>query len=337
MIHGESVFGWATGERETITWVNGQQHETSVFSWPDGSRLTTLYDTGMKIGYEVLSLLPQSGTDFINLESRYSRDHHSMLQVERTITRKLDGHKHGVEVWIRPDYLWRLFRPYSEGKAHGTITLVLEGIADPYHFFFRERSRKRSLQFQGQDVGESVLIAQEGFRQETLYAGGDSRERFVIESSLDGNYRSRLRYERGLQRGTSFRCWYDDIQWSDGDVKAVQVPKWTDGVLGLYTWKYVTWHGPSSDVESNGLCLETPYVRGRKSGVEIQTQTNGYKAHLPMSGRHIKGPIVVFRPDGSRREIPYESGRKHGFVYDFSASGVKTKVEEYNRGSLVTE
>ena len=336
VIHGESVFSWATGERETTSWVNGQQHETSIFSWPDGSRLTALYDEGMKIGYEVLSLLSQSGTDFISLESKYARDHHSMLQVERTITRKLNGHKHGVEVWIRPDYVWRLFRPYSEGKAHGTITLVLEGIADPYHFFFRERSRQRSLQFQGQDVGESVLIAADGFRQEEVFDGELKPYRYVTESSMDGNYRSRLRYEGGLQRGTSFRCWYDNIQWSDDDVKAVQVPRWTDGVLGLYTRKYVTWHGPLSDTHPNGLCLETPYVKGKKSGIEVQTQSNGYKAHIPMNGRHIAGPIVVFRPDGSRREIPYERGRKHGVVHDFSTSGDKTQVEEYYRGELVT-
>ncbi len=336
VIHGESVFSWATGERETISWVNGQQHETSVFSWPDGSRLTALYDEGMKIGYEVLSLLSQSGTDFINLESKYARDHHSMLQVERTITRKLNGHKHGVEVWIRPDYLWRLCRPYSEGKAHGTITLVLEGVVDPYHFFFRERSRQRSLQFHGQDVGESVLIAADGFRQEEFFVGDLKPYRYVTESSMDGDYRSRLRYEGGLQRGTSFRCWYDNIQWSDDDVKAVQVPRWTDGVLGLYTWKYVTWHGPLSDTEPNGLCLETPYVKGKKSGIEVQTQTNGYMVHIPMRGRHIAGPIVVFRPDDSRREIPYERGRKHGVVYDFTASGDKKRVEEYNQGALVT-
>lgn len=337
VIHGESVFGWAAGERETITWVNGKQHETSMFTWPDGSRLTTLYDEGTKIGYEVLSLLPQSGTDSISLESKYFPDYQSMLQVERTITRKLNGHKHGVEVWIRPDYRWRLFRPYFEGEAHGTITLVLEGAADSYHFFYRERSRQRSLQFHGQDVGASVLVAADGFRQEKVFTGNRQPYEYVTESSMDGNYRSHLKYEGGSPKGMSIRCWHDNIPWSNEEMQGVDVYRWTDGVLGLYSWKYVSWHGPSSATEPNGLCLETPYVRGKKSGIEIQTQSNGFKVHLPMRGRHLAGPIVVFRPDGSRREIPYESGRKHGVVYDFSASGEKTRVEEYNQGTLVAQ
>ena len=334
VIRGKSVYSWATGERETVSWMNGQQHGATVFTWPDESRLTTLYDLGIKIGYEVLTLLPQSGADTISLRSRYHPDKH---KTERTITRKLDKRQHGVEVFIRPTYGWRAIRPYTEGKVHGTCIIVLEDVADKHHFLYQEESRLRSVSIRGQEIGMSVLIARDGFRQETRYAGGESRERFVIESTADGNYRTRLPFRGGLQMGKSIRCWYDNIQWSDDDVKAVQVHRWTDGVLGLYTWKYVTWHGPLSETESNGLCLETPYVRGRKSGIEVQTQTNGYTAHIPMRGRHIKGPIVVFRPDGSRREIPYESGRKHGVVFDYSASGEKTRVEEYNRGSLVTE
>ena len=333
-IHGKSVYSWATGERKTMSWVNGQQHEASVLTWPDGSRLTTLYDLGIKIGYEVLTLLPQSGADSISLRSRYHPDKH---RAERTITRKLDEHQHGVRVFLSPTYGRRAFIPYSEGEEHGTTIIVMEDIADSYHFLYQEKSRMRSVSIRGQEIGMSVLIARDGFRQETRYAGGDSRKRFVIESSADGNYRSRLPQEGGLQMGRSIRCWHDNIPWSNEEMQGVNVYRWLDGRLGPYPWKFVSWHGPLSNTEPNGLCLETPYDRGEKSGIEIQTQTNGYKAHIPMRGRHIAGPIIVFRPDGSRREIPYESSRKHGVVYDFSASGEETRVEEYNRGSLVTE
>ncbi len=344
VVHGESVFSWATGERETISWVNGLQHEASVLSWPDGSRLTTLYDFGIKIGYEVLSLLPQSGADSIGLRSRYHPDKHSylfdgrvnMMEAERTITRKLNGPKHGVEVFLLPIYGRRSFSPYSEGEVHGTSIIAMEDVADSYHFLHQEESRMRSMSIHGQKIGMSVLIAADGFRQETRYAGGDNRDRFVIESSADGNYRGRLPNRIGFQINTSIRCWHDNIPWFNEEMQGVDVYRWLDGRLGPYTWKFVSWHGPMSSTEPNGLCLETPYDRGEKSGIEVQTQTNGFKAHIPMRGRHIAGPIVVFRPDGSRREIPYESGRKHGVVYDISASGDKSRVEEYNRGSLVT-
>lgn len=344
VVHGESAFTWATGENETITWTHGKQHETSTFTWPDGSRLTTLYDKGIKIGYEVLSLSPQSGEDTISSEKRYVPDKHyylfdsrlNMLEVERTYTRRLNGKKHGVSVHLSPSYGRRVYLSYLDDKPHGAHFLALERLHGPHYFFFREESRSEGMNFRGRNYGVSVLIAADGYRQESPYTGGDRPAGSVIEASADGNYRSRLPSKSGLQIGTSIRCWYDNIPWSNQEMQGVDIYRWIDGRLGLYSWKYVSWHGPLSYTESNGLCLETPYDRGEKSGIEVQTQTNGYRAHIPMRGRHIAGPIIVFRPDGSRREIPYESGRKHGVVYDFSASGVKTRVEEYDQGSLVT-
>lgn len=341
VIHGESNYIWATGERERVLWVHGRQHETSVFTWPDGSRLTTLYDDGIKVGYEVLRLAPQNGSDFVSLEARYQVKEetdgwHDSRWADRTVTRWVNGHKHGVKIYLRAPYRQRIYSSHWEGNTHGVHIVVQERPHGPDHEYSYEISRERALRFEDQEYGISVLVARNGYRREAPHNGGHHPHGSVIQLMANGSYRSHLQYESGREHGTSMRCWYDPIPWDREGMKGIHVFDWRDGVVGYYPWRFVEWHGPFSTVEPNGLCLQTPYVGGDKQGIEVQTQTNGYKAHLPMDRRWLKGVQLVFRPDGSRREIPYESGKKHGVVNEISAIGDKVPVEQYDSGVLVS-
>ena len=306
-VHGESIYSWATGENEKVTWINGEQHGTAIFEWPNRSYLTILYDEGMKIGYEVLSLSPKSDSDFVDLQARYSEkaelnhERPDFLSVSRTVSRLVNGVKHGVEIKLRPVYGHRIYIPYWKGKAHGTQINVQEQHFVPYYSFYHELSRQKGVRFNDRSFGISVLAAHDGYRRESPSLTNHKGSKNLIQLLSDGSYRSHLRYENGRQQGTSIRCWYDPIPWEDEGMKGINVFDWRDGVIGYYTWPFISWHGPLSGTDPNGLCLETPYTNYKKSGIEIQTQTNGYKAHIPMRGRFLAGKLTVLEPDRSKK------------------------------------
>ncbi len=295
-MHGEAFYSWSTDEQEKVQWVNGKQHGTAVLTWPDGSRLTTRYDQGTKMGDEEVKMAPTSGTDVVSLHENIIEKKHrdgtiGTILLGRTITRRVNGIQHGLKVLLHKGYSLLVYLSYKDGNWVGTHIGVSEG------------ERSESMVVNGRHYGMSVFVTEGGYRRETPHLHTVAPHGFVIETTENGNYRSLLSYVfRKSEHGTSVRCWYKDIPWANDEDLGIEVFSWPDGGRAISNWEYISWHGPLSFTESNGLCLETMYSQDSKRGIEVQTQTNGYKAHIPVRGRLVVGRVEVFSPDSSPKE-----------------------------------